>query len=61
MSAEIRLIAAIKYYEMGRISTGIAAVFAGLPKVLFLTKLGDYGVNTFRLTEAELIDDLANA
>ena len=61
LSAEIRLIAAIKYYEMGRLSTGAAAVFAGIPKVLFLTKLGDYGVNTFKLTEAELIEDFANA
>ncbi|WP_305778124.1 UPF0175 family protein [Hydrocoleum sp. CS-953] len=53
--------AAIKSYEMGRLSIAAAAVFAGIPKVLFLTKLGDYAVNTFKLTEAELIEDLANA
>jgi hypothetical protein len=43
------------------VSSGAAAEFAGLPKVLFLTKLGDYGVDTFNLTETELIEDLANA
>ncbi len=61
LSAEIRVVAAIKFYELGKLSSGAAANFAGIPKVVFLSKLGDYGVNTFQLNEAELIEDLANA
>ena len=43
--------AAVKLYEMGRLSTGAAAQLAGVPKPLFLTKLADYGVDTFDLTK----------
>jgi predicted HTH domain antitoxin len=52
--AELRLAAAVKLYEMGRLSSGAAAKLAGLPRVVFLTKLADYGVETFHLTETDL-------
>lgn len=58
---EMRFAAAVKFYELGRFSTGMAAKFAGVPKPVFLSKLADYGVDTFRLTEAELLEDLTNA
>ena len=54
LGGEIRLAAAIKLYEIGRISSGAAANLAGIPRTLFLTKLADYGVDTFKMTEAEL-------
>lgn len=54
MGAELRLAAAIKLYELGRLSSGAAAKLAGVPRVVFLTKLADYGVATFRLTEEQL-------
>jgi len=60
-SEEARLLVAVKLYEMGRLSSGAAARLAGLPKPLFLTKLADYGVDTFRLTEDDLRQDLASA
>jgi predicted HTH domain antitoxin len=53
-AAEIRLAASVKLYELGRLSSGAAARLAGIPRVLFLSKLADYGVDTFRLTEDEL-------
>ena len=53
-AAEIRLAAAVKLYELGRLSSGAAARLAGIPRVLFLSKLADYGVDTFNLTEDEL-------
>jgi len=53
-AAEIRLAAAVKLYELGRLSSGAAAHLAGIPRTLFLSKLADYGVDTFRLTEDEL-------
>lgn len=58
---EVCLAAAIKLYELGKLSAGAAANLAGVPQVVFLTKLADYGVNTFRLTEEELKEDFARA
>lgn len=58
LSQEMQLIAAIKLYDNGRLSSGAAANLAGIPKVLFLTKLADYGVDTFQLTETELDEEL---
>jgi len=60
-SEEAKLLVAVKLYELGRLSAGAAARLAGIPKPLFLTKLADYGVDTFRLTEEELRQDLASA
>jgi predicted HTH domain antitoxin len=51
---ELRLAAAVKLYELGRLSSGAAARLAGIPRVVFLTRLADYGVDTFQLSEAEL-------
>ena len=50
----VRLAAAVKLYELGRLSSGAAARLAGVPRVVFLARLADYGVDTFRLTEAQL-------
>jgi predicted HTH domain antitoxin len=61
MGEELRMAAAAKLFEIGRLSSGAAAELAGVPKPLFLTKLGDYGVVTFRQTKDELRRDLENA
>lgn len=61
LAAELRLAAAVKLYEVGRLSSGAAATLAGVPRTLFLTKLADYGVPTFRMTKEELQEDLARA
>ncbi|HZF12199.1 MAG TPA: UPF0175 family protein [Thermoanaerobaculia bacterium] len=61
MGEELRMAAAAKLFEVGRLSSGAAAELAGIPKPLFLVRLGDYGVATFRQTEDELRRDLANA
>jgi predicted HTH domain antitoxin len=49
----LRMAAAAKLFEMGRLSSGAAARLAGIPRTLFLTLLADYGVDTFRLTEED--------
>ena len=46
-SEEAKLLIAVKLYELGRLSSGGAAKLAGIPKPLFLTKLAEYGVDTF--------------
>ena len=50
----LRMAAAVKLFELGRLSSGAAANLAGVPRVVFLSKLADYGVDTFVLTEEEL-------
>jgi predicted HTH domain antitoxin len=52
--ATLRLAAAIKLFELGRLSSGAAAQLAGVPRTVFLTRLADYGVDTFRLSAEEL-------
>lgn len=50
---EVRMLAAVKLYEMGRLSTGAAAEFAGIPKPIFLQRLGAYGVPVFDMSEED--------
>lgn len=50
----LRMAAAVKLFELGRLSSGAAARLAGVPRVVFLSRLADYGVDTFRLTEEDL-------
>jgi len=50
---EVRMLAAVKLYELGRLSSGRAAELAGVPRVEFLLSLERYKV--FAL-EAELND-----
>lgn len=50
----LRMASAIKLYEIGKISSGVAAQLAGVPRTVFLSRLADYGVDTFQLSEDEL-------
>lgn len=52
--AALRMAAAAKLRELGQLSSGAAARLAGVPRVVFLMRLADYGVDTFSLTEEEL-------
>lgn len=61
VAGELSMAAAVKLYELGRLSSGAAAGLAGVPRTVFLSKLADYGVPTFRLTEAELEADAESA
>ena len=50
---ELRVLAAVKLYEMGRLSSGRAAELAGMSRVEFLLNLGRYRVFPF---QSELSD-----
>ena len=54
LGKELRLAAAVKLFELGKLSSGAAARLAGIPRTLFLARLASYGVDTFRLTEEDL-------
>ena len=60
-AAEARLLLAIKLYETGKLSTGLAAQVAGVPRVTFIYLLGQYGLSPFGETPEELEEDFANA
>ena len=50
----LRMAAAVKLYELGKLSSGAAAQLAGIPRVVFLVRLSDYNVDAFTLTEDDL-------
>jgi predicted HTH domain antitoxin len=41
---EVRMLAAVKLYELGRLSSGRAAELAGMPRIEFLLALSRYKV-----------------
>lgn len=53
-SLEIRLAAATKLFELGKLSSGAAAHLAGLPRTVFLSRLADFGVDTFRMSAEDI-------
>jgi predicted HTH domain antitoxin len=52
-SAELRMLAAVKLFELKKISSGAAARLAGISRLEFLKRLADYGVPVFDMTEDE--------
>ena len=60
-SRDLRLLAAVKLFELGKLSSGRAAQLAGLSRVEFLMGLGRYRVSPFPLTEEEIAADADNA
>ena len=59
--ADARLLLAVKLYETGKLTTGLAAQLAGTPRSTFIFLLGRYGLSPFGETPEELEDDLAHA
>lgn len=53
----LRMAAAVKLFELGQLSSGAAALLAGVPRTVFLSRLADFGVDTFRLTEEDLLGE----
>jgi predicted HTH domain antitoxin len=58
---EMRIAAAVKWYEMEQVSQGKAAEIAGLTRAEFIKALSRYQVSPFQYTEADLIAELTNA
>jgi predicted HTH domain antitoxin len=56
---EMRLAAAIKWYEMERVSQAKAAEIAGLSRAEFLTALAQFGVSPFQYQADEVIQEVA--
>ena len=54
VKTRLLLAAAAKLFELGELSSGAAARLAGIPRTVFLTRLAEFGVDTFKLSEDEL-------
>lgn len=54
---EMRLAAAVKWYEMREVSQSRAAEVAGLSRADFLQALGRYGVTPFQYDADEVIEE----
>jgi len=52
-----RFFLAVKLYELGKISSGKAAKLAGLGRVQFLLKLGQYQVSPFQVGMEEILEE----
>ena len=58
---ELRLAAAVKWYELGMISQGKAAELAGVSRQKFLMALNRFKVSPFQVTPEELAREAADA
>lgn len=58
---EARLLLAVKLYEMGRVSTGMAAHLAGMQRVAFMFALERFGLSPIGVDPDELEQDLIYA
>lgn len=56
---EMRIAAAVKWYEIGEISQGKAAEIAGLNRAEFIDILLRYKVSTFQYNPQELAEEIA--
>ena len=55
---EMRLAAAAKWYELGRVSQGKAAEIAGVSRAEFLTALASYGVPPWQYDADEVVQEV---
>lgn len=58
---EARMAMAVKLFELGRVSSGVAASLVGMDRVAFLLSLSRYGVPMIDASEEEVAKDLDNA
>jgi predicted HTH domain antitoxin len=54
---ELRLAAAVKWYEIQRISQGRAAEIAGVSRSEFIAALGRFGVSPFQSGAEEIVEE----
>ena len=57
---DLKMLAAVKLFELGKLSSGRAAQLAGMTRVEFLLALRNFQVSPFQLTEEELRQDILN-
>ncbi len=58
-ASEMRLAAAVKWFELGILSQGKAAEIAGLSRADFISALARFKVSAWQYTAEELAEELA--
>lgn len=61
LGKEMRLAAAVKWYEIGKISQSKAAELSGVSRIEFLKALSKFDVSPFQITVEELGKEVENA
>lgn len=59
--SEMRVAAAVKWYELGRLSQGKAAEVAGLSRSAFIEALSRFKVSPIQISTEEMAKELADA
>ena len=59
--SEMRIAAAVKWYELGRLSQGKAAEVAGLTRAAFIEALSRFKVSPIQISAEEMAKELADA
>jgi len=57
LDTDEKFLLAGKMFEQGWLTSGSAAELIGVPRTVFLSRLADYGVNTFDLDEGQLAEE----
>ena len=60
LAREMRIVAAVKWYDLGEISQAQAAEIAGLNRGEFINILSRYKVSPFQYSVEEVIEEIAN-
>jgi predicted HTH domain antitoxin len=58
---DLKMLAAVKLFELGKLSSGRAAQLAGMTRVEFLLALRHFNVSPLQMTAEELRQDILNA
>ncbi len=61
MCRDIRIYAALMLFRLGKLSSGAAALMAGIPRVMFLDLCAEYNIPISQITPEELRREVSNA
>ena len=59
LESRSRFLLALKFFELGELSSGQAALMSGMTRVAFLLEAGKHGVPVVDLSPEELAEELA--
>lgn len=60
MSRDLRIYAALMLFRLGKLSSGAAALMAGIPRVMFLDLCAEYDIPVSQITPEELQREVDN-
>ncbi len=58
--SQMRVAAAVKWYEQGKVSQSKASEIAGISRKDFLNALNSFGVSPFQVDENEILEEIQN-